>query len=470
MFELYPDQKELVDKLRAAIAGGSKAPLVVLPTGGGKTVIFSWLAKQMRARAKRVQILSHRQELVDQITGTLNKFGVEHTLCQAKMHYNPYEPVCNSSVFTVARRLDKVQVPNVTIVDEAHHAVAGSVWGNTLDFWDEWGDGHLKIGFTATPERLDGTGLSGTFDSLVEGLTTSELISMGRLSDYKLFAPPGRLDTSQLHMRAGDYKRDEAEAMMSKPKIHGGVLSHYRKLLDGKPSVVFCVSRKHAAVMAEDFRAQGYKAAAIDGAMKPKERKQVNDDFAQGKLNVMTSCDLISEGYDVPGMHGAILARPTMSLALYLQQVGRALRKADGKEHAFILDHVGNSARHGLPDTPREWSLDGREKRKRKEVERDIQIKVCESCGAVSDHTAIKCRECGEAFPIKRRSIEEVEGELEEVDKARAAAEFKRARASAGDIESLVEIGKMRGMKNPHGWARHVMEARQKKRRKQWAR
>lgn len=462
-FALYDDQADLVAAGRQVIANGARAPLFVLPTGGGKTVIFSWLSLQMARRRKRVAILSHRQELQQQISDTLTQFGVSHTGCAPGLPYDPREPVMNGSVFTVARRLDRVQLPDAVIIDEGHHAVEGSTYANIIEFWRKHKAGLITMGFTATPERLDGSGLNWAYDALVEGLTTAELISMGRLADYKLFAPPQALDVSGLHIRGGDYRRDEAEQLMNRPTITGNAIQHYKKLLNGAPAVAFCVSRKHAQATAEDFRAHGWRAAHIDGSMKPHERRMVNEDFAAGRLNVMTSCDLISEGYDVPGMMGAILLRPTMSLALYLQQVGRALRKADGKEHAIILDHVGNSARHGLPDARREWSLEGRNKVKRADVERDIQIRVCDACGAVSPATATKCGECGKVFKLAERKIEEVEGELQEVDKEAAKVQFKNDRAAARDIEALVEIGRMRGMKNPHGWARHVMEARAKK-------
>jgi len=462
-FTLYPDQSDLVASLRASIAGGSKAPLVVLPTGGGKTVIFSWLCAQLHRRGKRVQILSHRQELLKQINDTLREFNVPHTMCSAGMHYNPREAVCNSSIFTVARRLGKIQVPDVVIADEGHHYTEGSTWDKTISFWREHNPNLLVIGFTATPERLDGSGLDHAYDDMVQGLTTAELIQMGRLSDYTLFAPPGEIDTSELHVRMGDYKRDEAATMMQKPKIMGNAIRHYAKYLQGRPAVAFCVSVKHAMATAADFRSQGWKAACIEGSMTTLERRQVNRDFRAGHLNVMTSCDLISEGYDVPGMHGAILLRPTMSLALYLQQVGRALRKADGKEKAYLLDHVGNSHRHGLPDMPREWSLEGRPKRKRADVERDIQVKMCPSCGAASPSTAVRCRDCGDEFPIKHRKIEEVEGDLEEVSKEEAARRFVQARYNAKDLDALIQVGKMRKMSNPEGWARHVLAAREKK-------
>ena len=172
----------------------------------------------------------------------------------------------------------------------------------------------------------------------------------------------------------------------------------------------------------------------------------------------MTSCDLISEGFDVPGIVGALLLRPTLSLGLYLQQVGRALRISEGKSHAVILDHASNSKRHGMPDDDRAWTLDGRDKKKKAKADPDdIAIRQCKACYAVSKATAIECRECHEPFEIKPRQVEQVAGDLAEVVRAPTLAD---SRKHADGLDDLVRLGKARGMKHPYGWAKHVLAAR----------
>jgi superfamily II DNA or RNA helicase len=415
----------------------------------------------MANKGVRSNIMVHRQELLEQVAATLDDFEAEHGYIAASEPYSPAPLTHVSSVFTLARRLDKVPSPKYAICDEAHHCIPGSTWANCVDHWNDV----FLFGVTATPERLSGEGLGTMFDVMVIGPGTAELMRDGYLCKYKMFAPPVPLDTSHLHMRGGDYKKDEAEMLVNKPSITGNAVAHYRKYLNGAPAVAFCVSRKHAAQVAEDFQAAGFRSASIDGTMKKPARRQMVKDFGNGQLNVMTSCQLINEGFDVPGMHGAILLNPTESLAKYLQECGRTFRVAPGKAFAYLLDHVGNSARHGLPCEEREWSLDSKKRSKRKRDPDDIAIRQCGFCGAVCGASATRCDECGQVFPVKPRTIREIEGELEEVKRVKR----KKARVEQGmakDMDALMELGRMRGIKNPYWWAKMVLEGRDKKRKR----
>ena len=463
MISLYPFQDKLVNQLRGAIRKGHKRILLVSPTGSGKTVMFAYLVSRMASKGVRSNIMAHRQELTAQIGSTLDKFGCGYGVIAAGENYDPKPLTHVSSVFTAVRRTSTIPTPAYVIIDEAHHCIARSTWAKCIDRWTDSNPNLRVIGVTATPERLSGEGLGRVFDKMIVGPGTAELIAEGFLSKYKIFAPAKPLDTRSLHMLAGDYKRNEAEELVNRPSITGDAVAHYRKYLNGAPAVAFCVSVKHAWAVAESFRSCGFKSAHIDGTMTKIHRRLLVDDFSSGKLNVLTSCDLISEGFDVPGLYGAIFLRPTASLALYLQQCGRTLRTAPGKEHAILLDHVGNSARHGLPCDEREWSLDSKAKRSRKDAD-DIAIRQCPACGAVSGAAAVKCGECGHVFEVKPRKIDEVEGELEEVEKEFKRKLARKQQGSAADISALVELGKMRGMKNPHGWAYHVMQARNQRR------
>lgn len=460
MITLFDDQKHCIAGLRAAFRDGYHAPLLVSPTGSGKTVMFSYLSARLKEAGQRVAILVHRDELCDQVSRTLGEFNVRHGLIVAGSLYDRRETVHVASVFTLARRLDRVAVPDYVICDEAHHGIAASTWGKVIAFWREKNPKLRIIGVTATPKRLSGEGLGQTFDTMVMGRTTRELIEMDRLAPYRLFAPAQAVDLSGVHMQAGDFNRKELAGAMDKPAIVGSAVGEYRKLLNGAPAVAFCVSVEHAQHTADQFRAAGFRSISIDGKMDKGLRRDLVRDFRNGQINVLTSCELISEGFDIQGIIGAILLRPTWSLALYLQQVGRALRTAPGKEAAIILDHVGNSGRHGMPDDPREWSLTDSVKKKGK-AEDNAACRQCASCYAVSPAAASKCRECGEPFPLKSRTIEEVEGTLSEVEVARARRESARVQAAAKTLEDLIRIGTERGFKNPQGWARHVYQARQ---------
>lgn len=463
MIALRPYQDQCIAGLRGAFRDGFHSPLLVSPTGSGKTVMFSYLTGRLILAAQRVVLLCHREELLDQISRTLSAFDVAHGTISAGSTYDRRHLAHVASVFTLARRLDRVEVPDYVIVDEAHHGVAGSTWGKVLAHWRSLNPKLRVIGVTATPERLSGEGLGETFDTMIMGPTTRALIELQALAPYRLFAPRQAVDLSGIGKRGGDFVRGEAAAAMDKPAIIGDAAGHYRKLCDGAPAVAFCVSVEHAEHTAEQFRALGYRAVSIDGNMDKTLRRNIIADFGRGAINVLTSCDLISEGFDVPGIVAGILLRPTWSLSLYLQQVGRALRPKPGGESAIILDHVGNSTRHGMPDDEREWSLTGRDG-SRKSKASEAACRQCEKCFAVSPAAAAKCRDCGELFPVKAREVEVVEGELSEVEVARMKREAARAQAQAESVDALIELGRMRGYKNPDAWARHVWNARQQRR------
>lgn len=461
---LRPYQDAWIDGLRQSFRAGHHSPLGVLPTGGGKTVCFSYLTSRLIAAGKRVVILVHRDELIRQVSDTLTAFGVDHGRIAAGQLYDRRQPAHVASVFALARRLDRVAVPDYVICDEAHHCIAGSSWGKVVAHWRALNPQLRVIGVTATPERLSGEGLGEVFDDMVLGPTVRQLIDLGALAQYRMFAPKQAVDLSGIGRRGGDFVRSEAAAAMDKPAIIGDSVAHYRRHCDGLPAVAFCVSVEHAEHVAAQYRTEGYRSASIDGSMPRELRRGILQEFSRGQLNVLTSCDLISEGFDVPGIVAAILLRPTQSLALYLQQVGRALRTAPGKAHAVILDHVGNSARHGAPCDDRDWSLVGRSEATRKTKAGEASVRQCPTCYAISPAAASKCRECGQAFPLQAREVEVLEGELSEVEVAKTRRDAVRAQAEAQTLDDLIALATERGYKNPVGWARHVHSGRQAKR------
>lgn len=452
--QLFQDQETCIAGLRGAFAADYHSPLLVSPTGSGKTVMFSYLAAKLLAAGQRVAILVHRDELVDQVSGTLDRFDVPHGRITAGMLYDRRLKAHVASVFTLARRITKVAVPDYVICDEAHHATAASTWGKIIAYWREENPKLRLIGVTATPQRLDGSGLGETFDTMVLGPTTRWLIDNDRLSPYRLFAPQVQVDLTGVGTVAGDFKRGACAAALDKPAITGSAVNEYRKLMDGAPAVAFCVSLEHAAHVTEQFRSAGFRAVGIDGTMEKAMRREIVRDFGRGAISVLVSCDIISEGFDVPGIVGAILLRPTQSLALNLQQVGRALRKAPGKAAAIILDHVNNSGRHGMPDDPRDWSLMSRARAKKDGD--NAACRTCPTCFAVSAAAAKFCRECKAPFPVNARVVEEREGVLAEVDVMNARKSETLAAAAAESIEGLEDLARRRGYKNPGAWARAV--------------
>lgn len=462
MINLRPYQQHAVVAVRDAYRNGRRAPLLVLPTGGGKTIIFSHIAATTAARGKRAIILVHRIELLRQTYEKLTWAGVRTGLVNPKYTPDITAPVQVASVQTLGRRLEFLRVfnPDLIVIDEAHHATAGT-WRTCI----QQVPNARVLGVTATPCRGDGKGLGlhvgGLFDELVEGPTVKELIDMQFLVRPVVYAPTQRLDLSGIKIKMGDYDKHEIEIAVDKPTITGDAVAHYRRLCSGAPAVVFCISVRHAEHVAAEFRAAGYRAYAVDGSMDDDQRKRILAGLGTGLVQVVCSCDLISEGTDIPAVACAILLRPTQSLGLYLQQVGRALRPSEGKPHAVILDHVGNCLTHGMPDDDREWSLDGAVRKKKKgDKEPTIPVRQCPACYAMH-HPAITCPACGHVYEIDQRQVKQVEGELQQVtpeQAARIAKEKRRQVGSAKSLEQLLAIERERGYKS--GWAEHVYRAR----------
>jgi superfamily II DNA or RNA helicase len=265
-----------------------------------------------------------------------------------------------------------------------------------------------------------------------------------------------------LHKRGGDYAKGELAARADTQTITGDAVQHYKRLAYGKQFVAFCVSVEHAQHVAQQFTMAGVPAEAVDGKLPHEERKSKVDAFRRRAITGLVSCDLISEGFDVPGIEVGISLRPTASLGLWLQQAGRILRTHPGKDRAILLDHAGNTLRHGLPTDDREWSLDGAPAR---EKERTIGVKICPSCFAACRSTATYCPQpkCGKPFPIKPREVKVREGELAEVDADQLRRERLIAQSGARDRESLIALGTLRGYRRADLWADHLLAARRRK-------
>lgn len=456
--QLRPYQSEAVNALRHSYLTGHRAPLFCLPTGGGKTFVFSYVAQNAVQRHKRVCVLVHRRELLTQASTSLLSMGVTHGII-APGYNRTTHAVQVASVQTLARRIRQDRLKfDLLIVDEAHHAAAGT-WQTVRDAFPL----AKLLGVTATPVRSDGKGLDAVFDDLIIGPSVAELIAGGHLVQPVVYAPPVQFNLDGVRKRGGDFDQRDLSDKMDKPTITGDVIGHYRKLCNGKPAIAFCSSVAHADHVASEFRAAGFRAKSVDGNTPPAERAAAIHDLGRGDLHVLTSCDIISEGTDVPAVSAAILLRPTMSLGLYIQQVGRALRPAPGKDRAIILDHVGNVLRHGMPDDDREWSLEGTTRGGKADNDNVPAVRQCVKCYACYK-PAPACPQCGHCEPIKAREVAVSDGELVEVTAAHAEAmrrERKQEIGSARTIEALEEVAKRRGYKP--GWARFIMKSRERK-------
>ena len=448
-------QQQAINTLRLAFQSGAMAPLLCLPTGGGKTIILATIAAQAAARGRQVLILVHRRELIHQASRKLADIGLDHGLIAAGMAATD-QPVQVASVQTLVRRLPTLDwQPSLIIIDEAHHASAGS-WTTVLDKWPD----AFRLGVTATPCRLDGRGLSSAFDHLVLGPSVADLTDWGFLSPARIYAPPVVADLSGLRRRAGDYATDQASTAMNRPTVTGDAIAHYQRLAPGLRAIAFCCSIDHASHVAASFNTAGIPAATLLG--NTPDRDAVVAAFDAGAVQILVSVDVVSEGFDIPAASCAILLRPTQSLGLYLQQVGRVLRPAPGKDHALVLDHVGNVHRHGFPDDHREWSL--AEGAKRAGSASAPSVRTCPECFAAFKPQPI-CPCCGATCaPIKSRVIREMAGELTELrreairQRIEERTASKRKQQAARTLPQLLALAKERGY-SP-GWAYRIFQAR----------
>lgn len=444
-------QEAAINRIRDSFRQGNKRVLLVSPTGSGKTVIFSYVSAGTARNGKRVLIIAHRRELLKQISKSLKVAGVKHAVLTADYRGVPQTNVVVASVFTLARRLKRWPKPDLIVGDECHHFTPDSTWGKVVN---HFADAFL-LGVTATPERLDGKGLGLMFDDMVLGPSVAELTAQGFLSPADVYAP-SIPDLRQVRSRAGDYAGTDLEVAMVKPSITGSAVSHYTKLAAGKRACVFCVSVKHAKDVADDFRRAGYNAHHVDGSMDVAERDKILEDFERGTVQVLTSCDLISEGFDIPAIEVAILLRPTQSLSLYLQQVGRAIRIHPDKTSTIVLDHAGNTARHGFIDEHREWELTDGSVRKKREGDKPPAARTCPDCYAVHRPAPI-CPKCGHVYKVNNRKVEQVEGELVQISKSHEAEEAAREQDLTRRFRVLMAVGKNRRYTHPDRWAFNVI-------------
>lgn len=455
MIELRPYQAAAIDEARQAYRSGNRAVLFQLPTGGGKTITASTVVHGAAQKGNGTWWLTHRRELAEQASQTFHGLGIPHGTVRAGHISDADALVQVASIQTIFRRLHSLPAPELIVFDEAHH-IGASSWEAIFDAFPA-----AKIlGLTATPWRLDGQGLGKWFGHMVSGPTVAQLIKHGNLSPYRLFAP-AIPDLSDVKTAAGDYQRGALSKAMDKPAIVGDAIGHYQQLCPGKRAVAFAAGVENSKHIAAQFRAAGIPAEHVDGSMPNEERDAAVERFRRGETLVLSNADLFGEGFDVPAIEAAILLRPTKSLSLYLQQVGRALRPFPGKVEAIILDHAGNSLTHGLPDDEREWSLEDREKRARS-APSEFPVRQCEECFFVY-RPAPKCPQCGHAPPVQAREIEVIDGSLEEVKRADQVAKRERwlEERNCRTLEDWQALARQRGYKS--GWAMIRWQARQRR-------
>lgn len=371
--QLREYQNRAIDDLRAQYAAGKRAPCLVLPTGGGKTVIAAAIVRGAVERGNRVLFLAHRSELLDQTVAKLEMSGVSNVrLIRAAVTRGAEDaPITVASIPTLARR-EKLPPADLVVFDECHHVVA-KTWAKIATAYRS----SKLLGMTATPQRSDGRPLGDIFDAIVVGSTVRELTELGYLVPCRVWAPAGVTNNGEIAV-------SPAEA--------------YAKHCPGKRAVIFCVTVEHAQRVAEEMPVP---CGVVHGDMPAGERAQTLARLKSGELLAVANVHVLTEGWDMPEVEVCIMTRKPDHSGTYLQCIGRVLRPSPGKEEAILLDLGGSVWTHGVPDSTREYALDG------EGISADVErepIRQCPTCGGVFLSPADgMCPQCGVQLPAVRR-------------------------------------------------------------------
>lgn len=430
MLELRDYQRQLISDLYESMHR-NKRIIVTLATGGGKTVFAAWLAEATQRKHKTIWFCVHRKELLDQTVATFAKFNI------------PLETIHIGMVSSFANHPDRYPEPDLIFMDEGQHSVAAT-WLKIINRFPDV----FIVALTATPARLSGRPLGDIYTDIVIGADTHTLIESGYLAPYRYFSFR-QADLAGLKKRGGDYSPEDTEKLMMDRAIYGDTIKHYKEIADGKQCVCFCTTIKHSQAVAESFREAGYNAIHFDGETPAAERAQIVADFRAGRITILTNVGLISEGFDLDAIDCVIQLRPTASLVLYLQSIGRCLRPKEGKT-AIVIDQCGNYMRFGLPDDARCWSLTDtiREASPYDEAGK-LSVRTCLQCYACYPSTLPACPICGEPYQSTRAEIKQIAAvrlveihrrEADHLDQARLATQDRMRGAELKDCRTLWEV------------------------------
>lgn len=448
-------QRRLADAITAAWAAGTHRVLAVLPTGGGKTEVAIELARARAAPLSRVLIVVERKVLCGQWVARLKRHGVEHVgIVQADNTRALSAPVL---VATIQSLRTRGIPPDVTliVIDESHIWHAGHD-----DVLDALGDADV-LGLTATPLR-EGLGLR--FEKMIVGATIKSLIELGHLVQPRYFAPNEEAVTAALanvHITAGDYRADELSKVMGSKTIVGDVVGTWLKLGEQRQTIAFCVDKAHARELAAQFVAAGVEARVVLDDVDDEERAAIFEAFDAREVRVLCSVGVLSIGFDSPVASCAILARPTCSLSLHIQQGGRVLRPCEGKLDALVLDHAGNTLKHGLLEDfspPAELSeIDAKlDKVDKKEK---APVWVCRCCEAINRLSEDVCVACGEPRRPPQSHLVVIDGELQSIELPAGVEPTAPTRDGVRDAHAM-HLWYARSKRMADGWAFYATQRR----------
>lgn len=466
MYQLFDYQQKLVNQARDALAQGNKGVLIVSPPGSGKSVVIAQIAKLTTQKQNRVLFFVHRKELVNQIKNTFKKEGVNLKLCTI------------STVMKIANHVAEIPQPSLIIIDEAHHTRASS-YIKILNYFKNV----PRLGFTATPWRMNGMGFEDIYTKMIRGPQVQWLIDHHRLADYvyvsRSLGKNNLLKTSS----TGDYTKSSMDSFIKSVNF-GNMIETYKRFAKNRKTIVYAPSIISANLIADQFNSFNFKAIEVDSKTSKTKRDEIMNGFRQGKIKILVNVDLISEGFDVPDCSCVIMLRPTKSLVLYLQQTMRCMRYQPNKK-AVIIDHVDNFQAEekikiktfssngelkektkkfpfGFPRDDRNWTVSSRTK---PSSNSSLAIKTCPFCFAVILAGCTVCPICGEEIPVEARKSKKLDLKdntkmeiLDSPDKHNKLFETKyiltQDPSKFTSMKQLSEYAKAKGYKPGWAWYR----------------
>ena len=444
-------QEIAIDKVRESLLTGHKRPVMVLPTGAGKSVIFGRIISKVVDNSKTILWLVHRRNLVIQMKGTLESFfNITPGIIMSGYDTDTANQVQLCTIQTYARRMKLSETDNrfrikadIILIDEGHRAITKQ-YQDVINYYKD----KTIIGCTATPVRGDGRGLGEVYDDIVEIAQVKELTDQGYLAPIRYFAPVD-IDLTDVKVVNGDYFIKDLSGKMVKTKLVGDIIQNWLKLSEGRKTLIYCVDVKHSKAVCEEFNKNGIAAEHLDSKSTDEEREEVFNRMERGITQVICNVALYQEGLDVPNISCIVIARPTKSLGLYRQMIGRGLRPSPGKKDLFFLDHGNTFDENGPIDWEVEWSLEGKEKAwKIKSGTKEKQAAKCRVCHEIFEGRK-DCPVCGTPLKSFGKKIITVEAELAEIE-GKEKFDMSTKRVWYGMFKYYAET---RGYKD--GWIAH---------------
>lgn len=454
---LRPYQKKFISDIRKLFIAKHKRVVGVAPCGAGKTIMTGWMIRETFQRNKSAIFFVHRRELIEQTSQTFYQLHIPHGIIAGgfKPHYE--FPVQIASVQTLVNRMSMLNPPDLLVCDECHHILADTY----KEIINAWNNSYL-LGVTATPERTGGITLADTFDDMVLAPSVSDLIQLGNLTHFNYFKIDLQIDSvlNNVKVKRGDYEIKGLSKLMIDPVITRAIVDSYIDNANDKSAICYCVNVEHSQFVAQYFNDAGISAAHCDGTTPKADRELIVEDFRRGKYKILCNAELFGEGFDVPNCHAVILARPTKSLTLHIQQSMRSMRPDPNvpDKVAIIIDCVKNFKRHGYPDDPRNWSLDPKVKNKGEQP-----FRQCPFCGSQIPLSSEFCPVCGKKlffdgeYIINADDAKLIYSSNESNHISHNFTDIIHAPDFLAKFDKFVSIGERRNYNSPKRWAAYQM-------------